>query len=676
MENIYKPKKKFSLPIPKFSFRKKGTVEDAKSIENKRKFRFPWKFFMWFFIIIFVIFIILAIAGWFVIGKPAYAIYTAGMDLKGSSYQLKEALKTQDLGKIEENLTSFNTDYEQFKVVYAENSPNLKNLPVVKNYVGDVDYVLKATDSSIELGFVVIKTLDPYAAELGLKAGSTKFNNEQRIQQIAQVLPKFVQEVDQISALLVDIDNDLSNIDATKYPEDFRGVAIRDQIVSLQTVASQLAQKSPKFKGLFEQLPTLIGVGAPQKYLVLMANSTELRMGGGFTTYAIVVELNNGIPKIVKAVDTYMIDVDSFALENRNVPPFMRNYLRVNRLYARDALSVYPDFKDGADLFVNRYWNLHPGSAVIGTLPAVDGVIQVNTHLAEELLRVLGPVDVTGRAFLTDAGTYKGFSDTEFNADNVIYNLESIANSQLSEIAGRKDIIQFLMESMLNKTLNAKTENLAALAGTFLESLGSKDLIVYSFNEEAQVALEDLGYAGRVVAPKTNTQDYLFVVHSNFGAGKRDWIVSRDTIKETYVKDGKNYSKVTITTTNPKAPDWWHSSWLYTYKDYMRLYVPKGSKLVSAVASDGSELNAQQTSYEYLDTDYPGLEYIEANFWVDEGKVTTVTVEYELPDTIDMDNYSLLVQKQSGTHGDIYTFKKGEKEEKITLNEDTVITFD
>ena len=33
-------------------------------------------------------------------------------------------------------------------------------------------------------------------------------------------------------------------------------------------------------------------------------------MGGGFTTYAVVVQLEMVFPKIVKSVDTYSIDVD------------------------------------------------------------------------------------------------------------------------------------------------------------------------------------------------------------------------------------------------------------------------------------------------------------------------------------------------------------------------------
>ncbi len=632
------------------------------------KIRFNWKLFLKVFLGFLFVFVLFAVFVGFYFGKPAWAIYKSSKKLKDSSYGLKASLKAQDLEQIELNLNTFQKDYLEFRDVYNQNSSRFKNLPYIKDYEQDVDHFLNAGEYGIELGFLMLDTLKPYAKELGLSKGGERLTNEQKIKRLTAVLPKISNKVQDISVLMSKIDNELSQVDASKYPEEFRGNQIRPQIVSLQTVSSELAEKFPKFQGLFEQLPKLLGVDGPKKYLILMANSTELRMGGGFTTYAIVVEVKSGIPKIIKSVDTYFIDVDHFSLDNRNVPYFLRNYLRVNRLYARDALSVSPDFVEGVDLFMNRYWNLHPGFGAAGVLPKVDGVIQVNTHLAESLLKVVGPVDVRGRSFLTDQGTYKGFSDTEFNSENIIYNLETIANSQLSEIQGRKDIINFLLESILDKVLNARSETILPLAQTFLESLGSKDVMIYDFDPEVQKVMEELGYAGRVAVNTPATQDYLFVVHSNFGAGKRDWIVKRETVKEVYKKNGKLYSKVSVEVTNPKAPEWWEPSWMYLYKDYLRVYVPNGSKLISTASSLNQDINAKQFDAEEFNKDF-----FEFFFNVPEGKKHTITMEYELPDTIDYDNYNLLIQKQSGTHGDIYIIKKDGAQKKFTLGSDTVI---
>ncbi|MBP7860030.1 DUF4012 domain-containing protein [Patescibacteria group bacterium] len=680
MENYFKPKKtSFSFPSFKLNlnpFKKKQTKVSSESTSStKKKFKFPFKIVLSVLGGFLVIVILVLVGLYFYVGQSLMAVYAAGIDLKQSSFVFRESLKEQDLDKISTSLTKFDTDFKSFKEVYNQNESKLSSLPYFSDYAQDVTHFLQAGEDSIQLGFLVLNTLDPYAAELGLKKGATALKNEERIKQIAMILPKFGPEVEKMSGLLNKINTELSLVDETKYPEEFRGIKVKSQIVSIKTVFSQLAQKSPKFKGLFEQLPYLVGVDGKRTYLVLMANSTEIRMSGGFTTYSIIVEVENGVPKVLTGVDTFDVDADISSL----VYPiyaggpygFLRSYLLVPRLYARDALSTTPDFRSGVELFMTKFWKKHPCGKRLGCLNKnIDGVIQVNTHLAESLLAVTGPIDVGGRAFKTDQGTYKGFADAVFTNENVIYQLEKIANADLAEIQGRKEIIKYLLQSMIEKVLNTKTENLASIVSVFLESLASKDLLVYSMNVPTQTALEELGYAGRVSYTDT-ASDFIFLAHSNFGAGKRDWIITRETSKEVFERDGKVISKVSVKITNPKSPDWWQSSWLYTYKDYLRLYVPKGSKLISATASDGQNIDSKAV----LDKEFANLEFFSVFFRTDVEKDTTVTFEYELPATISLQNYKLQIHKQSGVHNDLYDVTKGDVKKVFTLNEDTLLSF-
>lgn len=681
MENNYfKPKSKFSFSFPKFNlnffkFKKTPSSNFESDMQTKKRFHFPFKLLLKIFLGFVALIIVLLVGLYFYIGRSLLTVYAKGMDLRNSVAVFKDSLKEQDLDKIDTSLKKFQTDFDSFKQVYSENEAKFSTLPYFSDYSKDVTHFLNAGDYGIELGFLVLNTLDPYAAELGLKKGATQLTNEERIKQIALVLPKFGPEVEKMSTLLGKIDSELDQVDATKYPEEIRGIPVKEQVVSLKTVFSQLAQKSPKFKVLFEQLPYLAGVDGKRTYLVLMANSTELRMGGGFTTYSIVVEVENGVTKILQGIDTFDIDADIsslvYPIYYTGPYAYLRNYLLVTRLYARDALSTSPDFRNGVETFMTKFWKKHPCGKRLGCLPKnIDGVIQVNTHLAESLLSVTGPVDVSGRAFKTDTGAFKGFTDAEFTGDNVIYQLEKIANADLKEIQGRKEIIKYLLESIIKNVLNAKTENLASIISTFLEALANKDLLIYSYNVPTQGALEELGYAGRVNYTDT-TQDFMFLAHSNFGAGKRDWIVTRDTKKEVYEQDGKLMSRVTVKVTNPKSPDFWQSSWMYTYKDYLRLYVPEGSKLVSATASDGQQIDAKSVP----DNEFANLDFFSVWFKVDVEKDVTITFEYELPSTVNATNYKVYIQKQSGVHNDVYTVQKGDTQKVFTLNEDTLLSF-
>ena len=73
-------------------------------------------------------------------------------------------------------------------------------------------------------------------------------------------------------------------------------------------------------------------------------------------------------------------------------------------------------------------------------------------------------------------------------------------------------------------------------------------------------------------------------------------------------------------------------------RNWIRFYVPQGSKLVSF---DGSSKKVQ--SYDEL-----GKTVFEGFLGVPTQGQATVTLKYTLPSNIDTSNYSLLVQKQAG----------------------------
>ncbi|MFH1955371.1 MAG: DUF4012 domain-containing protein, partial [Patescibacteria group bacterium] len=616
-----------------------------------------------------VLFAMLGLAGlllvmFIVVGIPLLGLYKDGLTLKAQASSLKQAAKEQDLTKMQKSLTDLKANVSEFELKYEKRLSIIKGFPVVKNYYEDGKHFLKAADYGLELGGVAVAVLEPFASDLGFKVEGKEFEenvltNQERLIKILNLLPEFTPEIDKIAEATRKIDSELSQINETKYPESLRGVKVRSQISSIKMVSHELAQKSPQFKELFASLPLLMGFDTPKVYMVLMANNYELRMSGGFNTFLVLFKIDKGVPEILGSMDTYDIDKDLFYMVNFNVPYYIRDYLKVNRLYARDATSTSPDFVEASDKFINEFWRKN------GMLyQKVDGVMQVNNFVVEDLLRVLGPVDSGGYSVRTDEGNYIGIPIKEFNSENVVLELEKIAGGDLSEIIGRKDIIKYLMNSIMQKALNASTENLLPMAQTMLGLLGSKDIIIRSFDTDLQKAMEDLGYSGRI-AGVPETWDYLHVNNSNFGAGKRDWIIKRKVVKEVYEENGQKIGVVSLITINPKSPEWWQ--WVPFYNDYFRFYVPKGSKLISATASDGQELNAKE--YDHL-----GKTVLEGFFKMKEDSDLTITYKYSLPSDVDFSNYNLLIQKQSGTRGDVYEVKKGSFSDRFELSSDKNIT--
>jgi len=644
-------------PKALFHFRKKNSPSGVK-MRGRYILSKVYKPILLIFLVLFILILALGV----VVGIPLYGLYKDAVALESEATSFRQAAKEQDLSKMELSLENLRTGVVDFSSKYESRMRLIKNLPVVKGYYDDGVHALKAADYGLELGTSSIKLIKPFAGELGFKMEGVEpvnLTNQERLIKIITILPQLGGEVDNISQTAIQIDNELSQIDATKYPDSIRGIEIRPKIVSIKNVSHELALKSPEFKELFNAMPSLMGLDKPKVYMVQMANNYELRMSGGFDTYLVLFKLDKGVPEILSSIDTYDIDRDQFFMVNFNVPYYMQDYLKVTRLYARDATSTSPDFVVASGKFLNEFWRKN--SALYQKL---DGMIQVDNHVVEDLLAVLGPVDSGGFSVKTDQGNYIGISVKEFNSDNVSLELEKIAGGSLKEVIGRKDIIKFLMNSIMQKTLNASSENIVPLAETFLNLLGSKDIMIYSFDPSIQTALEDLNYSGRIVDTKDNTWDYLHVNNSNFGAGKRDWIVKRQVSKEVYEESGKKISVVRMTVVNPKSPSWWE--WAGFYNDFFRFYVPYGSKMMEVTASDGQQLNAKEISD-------VGKTAFEGFFKMPEDSTITITCKYELPDSVDLGNYHLLIQKQPGTRGDIYEVKDGSFGERFELSSDKVV---
>ena len=532
-------------------------------------------------------------------------------------------------------------------------------------------------------------TLEPYAADIGFSDGGDSAANvpaQERIVKLLKLMPNFSTKVKEISDSMNKINTELAQIDPSRYPSSlpvqvkyFRldpNLNLKEQVLAVQSISNELAKKAPQFEALFNAIPEFMGLDAPKRYLILFANNYEIRMSGGFNTYAVVVEFTEGIPEIIYSIDTYFIDegarTGSSALVNRNVPYFLKNYLYLSgntfRIYARDATSVSPDFPTAANNFLDGFWRKDR------SLPqAIDGVIQIDNDVAVDLLRIVGPVNTEKYSIKTDQGTYVTVPVTEFNADNVIEELENIAGGKLAETIGRKEIIRFLAQSIFEKIFTSSATNFISLSRTMLDSMSKKDVIMYSFDPAVETAFNGLGYSGRIKEVSAGW-DYLHVNRSNFGSGKADWtkegFVTQEVVKGVEMKDGKKIGTVSVTIKNPKRPSWYDIVPCCFYRAYLRVYVPAGSKLISASASDGQDAHSAEFADDILNKTF-------FETFTTQQKQTDLTInfEYELPDTVSLDDYHLLIQRQPGTSVDPYHISVDEKSRDVLLNADTEVNF-
>lgn len=172
------------------------------------------------------------------------------------------------------------------------------------------------------------------------------------------------------------------------------------------------------------------------------------------------------------------------------------------------------------------------------------------------------------------------------------------------------------MNSILANAMAQPKEKMPILLESIFKSVIEKHVMFYLFDENAQTAVEKFGIAGRI---EQYQGDYLHVSDSNLGGRKSNLYVKNEVEQEIEVnKDGIIEKTVTITYKNPEKYDGWLNSVL---PNWVRIYVPEGSKLVSV---DGLEK-------QYAEVNELGKTVFSGYFKLRPEGVSKVTFKYSLP---------------------------------------------
>ena len=277
------------------------------------------------------------------------------------------------------------------------------------------------------------------------------------------------------------------------------------------------------------------------------------------------------------------------------------------------------------------------------------------------MLKIFGDTQVNGLNFSAEI-------DKRCGCAQVIYSLFDIVDRPVNYVkVDRKRILGNLMLELFYKAVGfSPSKYWGPLAQTMFDNLDKKHILMYFIDDEAQMAVERMNYAGRIV----NTEgDYLHVNNVNFAGAKSNLFIDEDLISKTTFEGTKVVREVTMKFKNPfPASDCnLERGGLClnaTLRNWIRFYVPKDAKLVSFQGS-----KTETKTYEDL-----GKTVFEGFMTVDPKGAATVTVKYELPDTFKKDGYKLMVQKQSGVEKQNLIIEvDGKKQFSGHFSQDTII---
>lgn len=428
----------------------------------------------------------------------------------------------------------------------------------------------------------------------------------------------------------------------------------REKFIQMRRLLHVLSVRLKDSTDLADGVMRVFAKNQLRRYLVVFQNSAELRATGGFIGSFALVDFANGKIKNIEIPVGGPYDLQGSLREIVISPQPLH---MVNPVWQFQDANWFADFPTSAKKLM---WFYEKSGG-----PTVDGVIAVNSGVAEKLIKLTGPIPMPeyGKTI-----TQENFLEETQKAVEIEY--DRIQNTPKKFIS---DLVPKIISQLQQETKGA----MMPLIKIFSDAVRARDIQLYFRSPPDQELFQRFGASGEL---RATDGDYLLIVDTNVGAGKSDGVIE-NTVAHTVTIHDTGALTVRLRIQRTHRGDRINPFTGLRNIDYMRIYVPYGSTVLSASGFqeiDTSLFKNPPTEY-HLDNDLKAIERDERydvskkiathtelgktviSGWVvtDVGESRAVELLYRLPFTAEdilRDGYSLLIQRQSGSRIGAYTF--------------------
>ena len=419
-------------------------------------------------------------------------------------------------------------------------------------------------------------------------------------------------------------------------PADQIHPALGERLAQAQSLSPLMA---PSLQAA-QAFPDLLGMRKPVTYLVLFQNNHEFRGTGGFISAVGALTISRGQLVALETENAY--DIFSEDVEYPQASSAMQKYLKSEILVFRDA-NWSPDLPTSGRTARQLYEQVRDAE--------IDGIVTVDLNAVEMIIDALDGIQIEG-------------VDETITGANVVDIIKELWANPLSTEAttdtnwrewydSRKDFVPVLAGAILNR-LKTRDFSFMRLVSAGTEALNQRSIQIWLDNPQATAQLAALGWDGSLHS--VAGADYLALVDTNVGFNKVNAVVTREvsyTVTWPDGAEGRALAKAKITYVHPVASpghvcddtprygDTYDDMIARCYFNYIRLYVPRNSTLVSVEGVEEDSISSQRGEAR--------TQVLSGFFVMKPGSVHTVTFTYKLPATIQEDSYSLIAQRQSGS---------------------------
>ena len=385
-------------------------------------------------------------------------------------------------------------------------------------------------------------------------------------------------------------------------------ISVAKTVIKLLPVKEDTKKEVEVIDALAQKLTQKDGV--ERRFLLLLQNNMELRPGGGFLGQYAVMKIKDGAVTGLTFEDANLLDQRIKAKIPTPYP--FEKMMSLKKWKFRDS-NFSPDFPTNVEK-AKYFYRLSGGNNDF------DGVVAVNATTFQRAFELTGPITING---------------VELNSENAVLKLEELVEKKYLlnpdiDTQNRKAMMKTLAAQMTDKLV--ELNNIPGLSSFVLGELRNKDVMLNFVDQDLQQKVAEAHWDGTV-----NTEwdgDYFMMVDANMGALKSDYYIKRSIEYNVDLTGEKPIAEVFLPYQHTATYGDWRTS---DYHSYLRIYVPKGAKL----------LEREMVSYP-LENEEFNKSYFGFVLHVLINRGTNVRLKYELPESVREGNYKLLIQKQSG----------------------------
>lgn len=444
----------------------------------------------------------------------------------------------------------------------------------------------------------------------------------------------------QIAADSADLMNEIKIIKSLPLGQDIQEIDSEENL----TLFSELYATKDFLRNIILMLKKPAGF----HFALLFQNPSEMRPSGGFVGSYADLFIQNGAIKNIDVRDIY--DPDG-QLDLKIVPPKPLQGTTI-KWGARDA-NWFFDFPTSAEKVLGF---LQVSKMYSEKNQIFDGALALNTDVIVDILGITGPIALPAY-------------DLELSKDNFLAEVQKEVETGTNKILKQpKKILQDFTPLLLGRLKNISEDENEKLMELVARHLDKKSVQIYFRDKTLEALVKKYGVAGEIFnAPDYFAGDYLAVVNANVAGGKSDVFVRQTiSLKSQIDTDGLVHNELAVKRkhTGEGSKYSWYKA---PNQDYMKVYVPKGAKLVSLTGNTSKtvypRINYSHAGYA-TDTDVSagangeefGRTFFDGWLTTKAGEEKQIVFSYDNPEKVPLKNgsvYNFIFDRQSGVRGGV-----------------------